>query len=105
MTFYSVGMGSPANVMMTISTFESARSSEMCVGTIFAKIVKGTRRVDGDQLRVEDFSGTIDIWVPRSLHHAGTGVNKWFAFDLVAEPDIGQPHPVVVSAQWTCDDH
>ncbi len=73
--------------MMTISTFKSAPSSEPTVGTVFAKIVKGTRHVDGDHLLVEDFSGTLEVWVPRSLHHRGTGVNKWFAFDVLSEPE------------------
>lgn len=98
-------MGSPTDTMMTISAFESARSSELCVGTVFAKIVSGTRYVEGDHLVVEDFSGRLEIWVPRSLHDRGTGVNKWFAFDLVAEPDVGQEHPVIVSAQRISASH
>lgn len=96
---YPGGMSFAGNTMLTISTFQAARAAQPCVGTIFAKIISGTRHIDGDHLVVEDFSGQLEVWVPRSLHHRGTGVQKWFAFDLLAEPDGIPAHPVVVSAQ------
>ena len=80
-------MRSSGEAMITISAFESARALDPAVGTIFAKIVEGTRYVDGDHLVVQDFSGSLEVWVPRSLHDRGTGLNKWFAFDVVAEPE------------------
>ena len=73
---------------MTILAFNQGRKAGPIVGTLFGKVVKGLRCVDGDALTVADFTGAVDIWVPRSVPKSGIGINKWFEFDVVAEQDV-----------------
>ncbi len=75
---------------MTIAALMAARSCEPMVATLHAKVLSGVRRPDGDILQVEDFSGSAEIWVPRQADVAATGVNAWFAFDVVVEPEPGE---------------
>ena len=70
---------------MTILDFNKAREDGPVVGTLFGKVTKGIRCTDGDALTVADFSGAIDIWVPRTVLKAALGIGKWFEFDVVAE--------------------
>lgn len=69
----------------TIADFHEARELGPVVGTLFGKVTKGLRCLDGDALTVADFSGSVDIWVPRSVPKTEFGAEKWFEFDIVAE--------------------
>lgn len=72
---------------MTILAFNQGRKESPIVGTLFGKVIKGLRCLDGDALTIADFSGSVDLWVPRSVPKTGLGINKWFEFDVVAEQD------------------
>ena len=72
---------------MTILAFNQGRKESPIVGTLFGKVIKGLRCIDGDALTIADFSGSVDLWVPRSVPKTGLGINKWFEFDVVAEED------------------
>lgn len=72
---------------MTIAAFTEARKSGPVVGTLFGRVTKGLRCLDGDALTVADFSGATDLWVPRSVPTRELGVGKWFEFDVVAEEE------------------
>lgn len=77
--------GPRCNTSMTVLAFNEARKDGPVVGTLFAKVVKGLRCVDGDALTVADFTGSIDLWVPRGVPKSEPGLKKWFEFDVVAE--------------------
>lgn len=72
---------------MTVLAFNAARKQGPVVGTLFGKVVKGLRCLDGDALTIADFSGSVDIWVPRTVPKTELGLTKWFEFDVVAEHD------------------
>ena len=72
---------------VNVAAFNSARKEGPVVGTLLAKVVKGLRCIDGDALTLADFSGSVDVWVPRTVDKDGIGVDEWFEFDLVAEQD------------------
>lgn len=80
-----VAPGRFTGATMTILAFNQARESGPVVGTLFGKVSKGLRCPDGDALTVADFSGSVHIWVPRSVPKHELGIGKWFEFDVVAE--------------------
>ena len=70
---------------MDLRDFSDARSVGPVVATVVGKVTAGLRRTDGDVLTIEDATGTIDLWVPRTVPTSGIGIDKWFEFDVVAE--------------------
>ncbi len=72
---------------MTIGQFNTARKLGPVVGTLVGEVTKGLRCIDGDALTIADGSGSVDIWVPRTVPKNELGLKKWFAFDVVAEAD------------------
>ena len=90
--------------MMSVAELMEARSAEPVVATVYAKIVSGVRHPTGDMLVVEDSTGQLRVWVPREADVEATGIDTWFAFDIVAEPnsaerfDLSEPRLAATNA-------
>ena len=70
---------------MELADFSRARAQGPVVATVSGKVTAGLRHVDGDALTIEDSSGSLDVWVPRTVPKGDIGIDKWFEFDVVAE--------------------
>lgn len=70
---------------MDLASLSRARADGPVVATVVGKVTAGLRHVDGDELTIKDSTGSLDIWVPRTVPKSDIGVDKWFAFDVVAE--------------------
>ncbi len=70
---------------MNLDSFNRARKDGPVVATVLGQVTQGIRHTDGDALTIVDSSGTVDLWVPRTVPKDDVGIDKWFEFDLVAE--------------------